>query len=85
MIHWPKSVWLHGIVALVGAAPLSIFWAWLGFRLSAAYFDWLYPHDGQNGLGAAFVFLIAGLVGEVVGFALIFTFQKQWVLRHRPS
>jgi hypothetical protein len=53
--------------------------------LSAAYFDWLYPHDGQNGLGAAFVFLIAGLIGEVVGFALIFSFQKQWVLRNGSS
>jgi hypothetical protein len=60
-----KRVTIEGLIAcsigLVGCVPFAFLMMWG----SAVMFDKLYPHDGQNVLGAVFV----GILALPVGFA----------------
>jgi hypothetical protein len=65
-------------ISLLAALLAIVASFWPLIYLSARYFDWKYPHDGQNGLGALVVGVFGSpFIGVFIG-AIIFL----W-LRHR--
>jgi len=69
------------VVALVGCIPF----AYLMMYGSILLFNRLYPHDGQNGLGALFVGILALPVGFVVFFIATMAIQKNIKARRRRN
>ncbi len=65
--------------------PLAVFWAWLGVKLSFAYFVRHYPYDGLDGLSALACGMTAGSVGAVISFVMLFTLQRNLALRQGPD
>jgi hypothetical protein len=69
-VKWPRSTGVQILIALLGAIVLTPILTLVFFYLSAEYFEWKYPHDGQNVLGAVVVALFScpfTLIGTLAG------------------
>lgn len=75
-MNWPRSKGAQFLFASLGAVLLTPILTILLFFLSAEFFDWKYPHDGQNVLGAVAVALFS------CPFTLVITFVGLFFLQH---
>ena len=73
MSEWTQLRIVHGMIAFLIACIGSVAVAWAALWGSMMWFGHLYPHDGQNGLGALFVGIIALPVSWVLLFFAVFT------------
>jgi|HubBroStandDraft_2_1064218.scaffolds.fasta_scaffold1887980_2 hypothetical protein len=67
---------MQAIIALAGASVLAVVATAIAFYGSAEYFDWKYPHDGQNALGAVVVAIVVFPAVEGAGFIILFFLQR---------
>ena len=68
-------------VGLVGCVPFAYLMTWE----TALVFNKMYPHDGQNGLGAFFVGLLALPVGFFSLFFIAMALQKNMKMRREQK
>ena len=90
MNEWTKLRMLHGLIAVVIASVGAILSGLAAFYGSALWFGHLYPHDGQDVLGAVFVGLLALPVAWVILFIAAFVWlgrlaKKQQIEEEREA
>lgn len=61
-----------GILALILGSVIGIALGMLAVYASGAYFDHLYPHDGQNALGAFLVGLLLAPLAALTAAILLY-------------
>ena len=78
MIQYPRALWLHTTVAVLGGVLLGLGGSLLAMYLSFAHWARLYPHDGQIGLGVLAVGLFSFPPFAVALGIVVFIIQRRW-------
>jgi hypothetical protein len=73
-----------GIALIVGVLGFLLV-MWVSSHLLMRLFTWQYPHDGQDGIGAFFGSVMAGLAGGGGCFAAIFQYLNKKAARKQRS
>jgi hypothetical protein len=78
MVRYPRALWLHVIVAILGGVILGIGCALIAMRLSFEHWARVYPHDGQIGLGVVAVGLFSFPPLAILLGIVIFVVQRRY-------
>jgi hypothetical protein len=78
MIRYPRALWFHVIVAILGGVALGLGASLLAMWLSFERWARLYPHDGQIGLGVLAVGLFSFPPLAIVLGIVILLVQRKW-------
>jgi hypothetical protein len=84
MVRYPRALWLHVIVAILGRVILGIGCALIAMRLSFEHWARVYPHDGQIGLGVVAVGLFSFPPLAIVLGIVIFVVQRRYSHQNLP-
>jgi uncharacterized membrane protein len=74
---------LHCLIAVVLASVGAVGAAYISIWSSAMFFNYKYPHDGQNGLGALFVGLLTLPAAWILLFVFAMNLQRRWAWRRQ--
>jgi hypothetical protein len=77
-MKWPQSKLAQGMIALLGGILVAFLMACLSVILSAMFFDWKYPHDGQSAPVAFLLGVFSFPVWLVLAIVPFYFVQRHW-------
>jgi hypothetical protein len=81
-MNWPKSRLAQGAIALLAGFLVAFVMACISVIMSAMFFDWKYPHDGQSAPVAFLIGVFSFPVWLVLVSIAFYLVQRNW---HRKS